>query len=88
MLFPRVNAAVMYLRRMHLPGSLALAGTGEPRCFLVHWLRRRPGVLLLAPSPVICAASTPMLLSFDLFPLILFFVLAWVGAVLWSCFLT
>jgi hypothetical protein len=29
-----------------------------PCCILRYRLRRVPGVLLLAPSPVICAAST------------------------------
>ena len=84
-----VNAAAMYLRRMHLSGSLALAGTGEPRCsssaghggdlvcFCLHLPRS-------SARPVPRCFS---LLTFSL-DLVLDLCFAWVGAVLWSCFLT
>ena len=36
MLFPRANAAARYPGRLHLPGALALAGSGEPRSFPGH----------------------------------------------------
>jgi hypothetical protein len=70
-------------------GSLALGltGTGELRCFLVHWLRRVPRALVLAPSPIMCAVSYHRGFDLDLvLTFVLVFDLVWLLCIVpvWS----